>query len=96
MVFLNHRQREIEATSESECVAARKQFFRDVKMHVDAIAAKYILCDECTYDFALLYVPAENVYYETIIRGENDSEERQLFSSALSKRVIPVLPNKIA
>jgi DNA anti-recombination protein RmuC len=67
MVFLNHRQREIEAASESECVAARKQFFRDVKMNVDAIAAKYILCDECTYDFALLYVPAENVFYETIM-----------------------------
>ncbi len=53
-------------------------------MHVDAIAAKYILYDECRYDLALMYVPAENVYYETIIRGENASEGRQLFSSALS------------
>jgi len=86
-------KRVVEAPSDAERATARKLFLRDVKKHVDAIATKYILPDEGTYDFALMYVPAENVYYETIIKEDNDAQEHQLFGYALGKRVIPVSPN---
>ena len=89
---LENFKRILEATTEEDKSRAKRQFVADVRKHIDAIAAKYIVPDEGTYDFALMYVPAENVYYETIIKDESLGE-KNLSQYALSKRVIPVSPN---
>ena len=73
--------------------AAKRAFVKDVKGHIDAIASKYIRTDENTFDFALMYVPAENVYYETLVKDDEFGGEMNLFNYALKKRVIPVSPN---
>jgi len=83
-------QRILVAESEEEQAALRRQFTRTIKKHIDAVT-KYILPDENTFDFALMYIPAENVYYETILRGH--AEESEIYSYSLQKRVIPVSPN---
>jgi len=82
-------ERIIKAESEEEQKALRRQFTRNIKKHIDDVA-KYILPDENTFDFALMYIPAENIYYETIIRG---TEESDIYSYSLEKRVVPVSPN---
>ena len=70
---------------ESEKKSFEKVFEKDVKNHIDAISKKYILTEEGTIDYALMYIPSESVYYEVV----NSST---LFDYAGAKRVLPVSP----
>jgi len=90
---LDNFKRIIECKTEEERKGYQKTFYRDVKKHIDDIANKYILPQEGTYDFALLYIPAENVYYETITKDDSFGEEKGILNYALKKKVIPVSPN---
>lgn len=86
---LENFRKMIQVPDIAEAKKMRKLFMNDVKKRIDEIA-RYILPDEGTMDFALLYIPAENVYYEVIIKDEEDDS---IASYAFKKRVIPVSPN---
>ena len=69
---------------------SRREFVRACKKHIDSLADKYIRPKENVFNFAMMYVPAENVYYELIIRDEEDDS---ISDYALQRRVVPVSPN---
>jgi len=74
--------------------ARRARFARTLKERIDEIADKYIRPDEGTYDFALMYIPAENVYYEAVLRAEDPGDAKSVLGHALRRRVIPYRPTR--
>ena len=87
---LDNFHRYVEADAEDERAQHEKAFARDLKGHVDAIAEKYIRPAENTYDFALMYLPSESVYYE-LVCGRTGA----LMAYAQEKRVFPVSPTTL-
>jgi DNA recombination protein RmuC len=73
----------------------RRAFRRSLRARIDEIADKYIRPDEGTFEFALMYIPAENVYYEAVVRGDAPEEDESVVAYALGRKVIPVSPNTL-
>ncbi len=74
-----------ETEGESDAKLYKRQYERDVRSHIDAISKKYIVTEEGTIDYALMYVPSEAVYYDVVNNAD-------LFDYASGKRVLPVSP----
>ncbi|MEK7582923.1 MAG: DNA recombination protein RmuC [Patescibacteria group bacterium] len=79
----------VNAETDANRAIYQKQFFSDVKKKIDEIASKYILPSEGTTDLALMYVPAETVYYEII----NNIKDVDIPTYARNKKVWLVSPN---
>lgn len=74
----------------------RKQYERlfvsDIKHRIDEIATRYVLPDEGTLNFAFMYVPAENVYYQAFVEDQSGANLQRY---AFERHVIPVSPNSL-
>lgn len=64
----------------------RQTFMR----HIDDIAKKYIQPDEGTMQFALMYIPAERVYYQVFADSDGSLSE-----IALQRGVVPTSPSTL-
>jgi len=79
-------QKYIKAKDEEKEIFFR-EFNRDIKKHVDNISRKYILPQEGTLDYAIMYIPAESVFSEIALN------QAELLEYAQRKKVIFVSPN---
>jgi DNA recombination protein RmuC len=86
---LSNYRRMCDADGEVERAVAERAFAADVDKHLHDIAIRYIVPDEDTFDFAVMYVPAEGLYGE-ILRLSHKG--RPLFERAIEARVVPMSP----
>lgn len=80
----------VSAETDRERNAEKNEFMKAVRKHIDDIAKKYIIPDEGTTKFAIMYVPSEAIYYE-IISGSDELTER-----AQLQNVLMVSPNSLS
>ncbi len=79
------------AQTDDERRSRRRAFLQTVKRHVDAVS-RYVRPDEGTADIALLYVPAEQVFYAAFIQIEEAEDMREYCAQ---RHVIPASPNTL-
>ena len=77
-----------EAKTDEAAEGLKKAFLKDVKKRVDEIHKKYILPQENTFDFALMYIPSEGVFSEVL-------DDSNTLNYAREKKVYYVSPNTL-
>lgn len=77
-----------EAKEDEAAEGLKKAFLRDVKKRIDEIHKKYILPQENTFDFALMYIPSEGVFHEAL-------EDLATIEYARGKKIYLVSPNTL-
>jgi len=85
---LDNYRKMLDSKDEAEKKKLKAEFIKDVKKRVEEIAQNYIQPTENTFDFAMMYIPSESVYYELIA-----DEESGILNYMLERKVIPVSPS---
>jgi DNA recombination protein RmuC len=88
-------QRYLEASSPEERARHWKSHENAVKTQIKSISAKYVKPDKGTSEFALMFIPSEAIYYETIAEKNYLGEPAKLYTYAQENKVIPVSPNTL-
>jgi DNA recombination protein RmuC len=83
-------ERYVNASSDSEKNSAMARLSKAMKDQIDDIAEKYIKPSENTFDFAIMFIPSESMYYELLM---HDSDRNGAYRYAIGKHVIPTSPN---
>ncbi len=76
-------------------IVLEKEFANDLKKRINE-TSKYIKTKEGTLDFALMFVPAEAIYYDLLVNKVGSSEASLIDYAYREKRVIVVSPTTFA
>ncbi|MEK7129221.1 MAG: DNA recombination protein RmuC [Patescibacteria group bacterium] len=76
---------------QTEKLRKKQLFISAIKKEIDSIASKYIKPEESTTDFALLYIPAEAVFYEIMFSMKEDD----IVEYGQKKKIQLVSPNTL-
>lgn len=85
---LENFNRYLRESDERERTNSANAFRRDFRARVNEISRKYLLPDEGTVDFAIMYVPSESVYYELV----TNDKFRDLYDYAAAEKIIVTSP----
>jgi DNA recombination protein RmuC len=85
--------RYMEARSPEAKESAWKEFEKAIKRQMVSIQDKYIRPESGTSEFALMFIPSEAIYYETIAETNDIGNPSSLLEYAQERHVMPVSPN---
>ncbi|MDP6102391.1 MAG: DNA recombination protein RmuC [Dehalococcoidia bacterium] len=85
--------RYMDAESQEERATHWKAFEEAVRKQIAGIQAKYIRPERGTSEFALMFIPSEAIYYETIAEKNHLGNPSRIQEYAQEHHVLPVSPN---
>ncbi len=86
-------QKYIAAKDQSEKRTHWNNYEKALKVQINSMRDKYIKPEKGTTEFAVLFIPSESIYYETIAEKNYLGDPCEIHEYATSHKVIPVSPN---
>ncbi|MEA3489147.1 MAG: DNA recombination protein RmuC [Candidatus Omnitrophota bacterium] len=86
-------QKYLSAKDPNEKKAHWANYEKALKIQINSIKDKYVKPEKGTSEFALLFIPSESMYYETIAEKNYLGDPCQIYEYASDRKVIPVSPN---
>jgi DNA recombination protein RmuC len=86
-------QKYLAAADEDERRKHWASYERALKVQINSIREKYIKPEKGTTEFALLFIPSEAIYYETIAEKNFMGDPCAIYNYAMERKVIPVSPH---
>ena len=85
--------RYLDAADPQDKAGCWKDFVRAVKTQIVSINKKYVKPEMGTSEFALMFIPSEGIYYETIAENNHLGDPSDLLAFAQEHHVFHVSPN---